>query len=193
MKKTVLGIIAGVFAFIGTTTAQQKIGQINSIEVLQAMPEFKLMQADIEKSKQTYTKALEGMYADYQKKQADLQEKSKDKSIPDAIVETLVQDLQQTQSRIQEFQGKADEDIQKLQQDKLKPINEKYVKAVKDVASTNGYTYVLDIASGAMAYYTEGQNDVTDLVMKKLGVTAAPQTPVNNGTPKSGTAPKTGN
>ena len=193
MKKTVLGIIAVMFAFIGTTTAQQKIGQINSIEVLQAMPEFKQMQADIEKSKQTYTKALEGMYADYQKKQADLQEKSKDKSIPDAIVETLVQDLQQTQQRIQEFQGKADEDVQKLQQDKLKPINEKYVKAVKDVATTAGYTYILDIASGAMAYYTEGQNDVTDLVMKKLGVTAASQTPVNNGAPKSGTAPKTGN
>lgn len=184
MKKTVLAI-AIAFAMIGTAAAQQKIGHINSVTILQAMPEFKTMQTDLEKQKDTYTKALEGMYADYEKKQKELQAKSQDKTIPDAIVETLVQDLQQTQQRIQDFQTKADEDLQKLQQDKLKPINDKYMKAVKDVAATNGYSYVLDIVSGALAYFPEGTNDVTDLVLKKLGITAAPQTPQSGtGTPK---------
>lgn len=184
MKKTVLAI-AIAFAMIGTAAAQQKIGHINSVTILQAMPEFKTMQTDLEKQKDTYTKALEGMYADYEKKQKELQGKSQDKTIPDAIVETLVQDLQQTQQRIQDFQTKADEDLQKLQQDKLKPINDKYMKAVKDVAATNGYSYVLDIVSGALAYFPEGTNDVTDLVLKKLGITAAPQTPQSGtGTPK---------
>ena len=181
MKKTVLAIVAAVFAFIGTTSAQQKVGHINSVTVLQAMPEFKTMQTDLEKQKGTYTKALEGMYSDYEKKQKDLQAKSQDKTTPDAIVETLVQELQQTQQRIQDFQGKADEDLQKSQQDKLKPINDKYMKAVKEVAVANGYSYVLDIVSGALAYFPEGANDITDLVMKKLGITAAPQTPVAPG------------
>lgn len=186
MKKTILGIIVAVFALVGTTSAQQKIGHLNSVDVLQAMPEFKQMQADLQKQKETYSKALEGMYADYQKKQADLQEKSKDKSVPDAILETQVQDLQQTQQRIQDFESKVNDDLQKLQGEKLKPVNDKYMKAVKEVAAANGFAYVLDIASGGVAYYPEGQNDVTDLVMKKLGITAAPQAPAKTGTTPSG-------
>lgn len=184
MKKTVLAIVAVVLMFAGTLSAQQKIGHINSVTVLQAMPEFKTMQGDLEKQKNVYTKALESMYADYEKKQKDLQAKSQDKNTPDAIVETLVQDLQQTQQRIQDFQTKADEDLQKLQQDKLKPINDKYMKAVKEVAVANSFSYVLDVVSGALAYFPDGTNDVTDLVMKKLGITAAPQTPSNPSTPK---------
>ena len=186
MKKSIVAVIVAVFAFAGSISAQQKLGHINSVEVLQAMPEFAQMQKDLQKQKETYSKALEGMYADYQKKQAELQEKSKDKTIPDAIVETLVQDLQQTQQRIQDFESKINDELQKMQQEKLKPVNDKYIKAVKEVAVANGYAYVLDIASGGVAYYPEGQNDVTDLVMKKLGITAAPQAPAKTTTTPAG-------
>ena len=96
MKKTVTAVLAILFAFAGSVSAQQKLGHINSVQVLQAMPEFKQMQADIEKQKEAYSKALETMYADYDKKQKELQAKSQDKTTPDAILETLVQDLQQT-------------------------------------------------------------------------------------------------
>lgn len=183
MKKTVTAVLAILFAFAGSVSAQQKLGHINSVQVLQAMPEFKQMQADIEKQKEAYSKALETMYADYDKKQKELQAKSQDKTTPDAILETLVQDLQQTQQRIGDFENKVNEELQKMQQDKLKPINDKYLKAVKDVATANGYSYVIDIVSGAVAYFPEGTNDVTDLVMKKLGITAAPA-------PAGGTTPK---
>ncbi len=176
MKKTVLAIIVAVFAFAGTVNAQQKLGHINSIEVLQAMPEFKQMSADIQKQKDSYTKMLEGMYGDYERKQKELQAMSQDKGTPDPILESKIQELQDLQKRIQDFESKVNEDLQKLQQDKLKPINDKYLKAVKDVAVVNGYSYILDIVQGGVAYFTEGQNDVTDLVMKKLGITAAPQT-----------------
>lgn len=194
MKKTTVIIIAAMFAFIGTTKAQQKLGHINSITVLQAMPEFKQMTGDIEKQKETYSKALENMYADYDKKQKALQALSNDKSTPDPIIESHVQELQDLQKRIQDFESKVNEDLQKLQQGKLKPINDKYLKAVKEVATANSYSYILDVVSGAVAYYPEGTNDVTDLVMKKLGITEAPQTPLNTTTtPKTGvTTPKTG-
>jgi outer membrane protein len=190
MKKTVLVIIAAVFAFIGTTSAQQKIGHINSIDVLQAMPEFKQMSTDLQKQKESYSKALEGMYADYDKKQKDLQALSKPEAgTADAILESKIQELQDLQKRIQDFEGKVNDDLQKMQQEKLKPINDKYLKAVKEVAVANAYSYILDIVQGSVAYYPEGQNDVTDLVMKKLGITPGAQTPPpgNTSAPKTGT------
>ena len=171
MKKTIAIIITALFAFFGTASAQQKIGHINSLEILQSMPEFKTMNGDIDKQKQSYQKALEGMYADYEKKQKDLQALSNDKSTPDPIIESKIQELQDLQKRIQDFESKVNDDLQKLQQEKLKPINEKYLKAVKEVAMANGYAYVLDVVSGAVAYFPEADADVTDLVLKKLNIT----------------------
>lgn len=187
MKKTAIAIIVAVFGSIGTSDAQQKFGHINSIEVIQGMAEFKQMSTDIQKQKDSYSKALEGMYGDYEKKQKELQDLSDPtKATPQAILDIKMQELQDLQKRIQDFQTKANDDLQKVQQDKLKPINDKYLQAVKDVSVANGYAYILDIAQGAVPYYTEGQNDVTDLVKKKLGITGATQTPTT--TPK--TTPK---
>ncbi|HWB61990.1 MAG TPA: OmpH family outer membrane protein [Chitinophagales bacterium] len=174
MKRTLAIVFTALTAFFGTANAQQKIGHINSLDVLQAMPEFKQMSADIDKQKESYQKALENMYADYQKKQTELQDLTKDNKAPDAIVESKIQELQDLQKRIQDFESKANDDIQKMQQDKLKPIQDKYTKAVKEVAQANGYAYVLDVNSGAVAYFPENTDDLTDLVMKKLGVTPAP-------------------
>lgn len=186
MKKTIAIIITAVFAFFGTANAQQKIGHINSLDILQAMPEFKQMNTDIDKQKQSYQKALEGMYADYEKKQKDLQALSNDKSTPDPIIESKIQELQDLQKRIQDFESKVNDDLQKLQQEKLKPINDKYLKAVKEVAMANGYSYVLDVVSGAVAYYPETADDVTDLVMKKLNITRVPASTSGTGTTQPG-------
>ena len=125
------------------------------------------------------------MYADYEKKQKDLQALSNDKSTPDPIIESKIQELQDLQKRIQDFEAKVNDDLQKLQQEKLKPINEKYLKAVKEVAMASGYSYVLDVVSGAVAYYPETADDVTDAVMKKLNITKVPAT--TSGTTPGGT------
>src|SRR5579863_4169107 len=177
MKKSIAIVLTAMFAFSGTAGAQQKIGHINSLEILQSMPEFKQMNSDIEKQKASYQKALEGMYGDYDKKQKDLQALSNDKGTPDPIIESKIQELQDLQKRIQDFESKVNDDLQKLQQEKLKPINDKYLKAVKEVAIASGYNYVIDVVSGAVAYFPEGTDDVTDLVMKKLGVTRVASAP----------------
>jgi len=150
------------------------------LEILQAMPEFKTMSGELDKQKQSYQKALESMYGDYDKKQKELQGLSNDKATPDAIIESKIQELQDLQKRIQDFEAKVNDDLQKQQQDKLKPINDKYLKAVKDVATANGFAYVLDVVSGAVAYFPEDNSDVTNLVMKKLGITAAPAAPATS-------------
>lgn len=172
MKHFLLALVTLVS--VNFIQAQQKIGHINSLEILQAMPEFKQMNTDVEKKKGEYTKVLEGMYGEYDKKQKELQALSQDKSVSDVILESKVTELQQLQQRIGDFENKVNDDLQKLQQDKMKPINDKYLKAVKEVATANSYSYIIDIVSGAVAYYPEGTNDITDLVMKKLGITAAP-------------------
>ena len=170
MNKSILAVVVALF-IMGTAQAQQKIGHLNSVDIVSVMPEFKLMQDEIQKQKDSYTKVLEGMYQEYEKKQTELQGLSQG-GTPDAILETKIQELQQLQQRIGAFEEKVNGDLQKAQQDKMKPINDKYLKAVKEVAEANGYSYIIDVASGAVAYFPDKTNDVTDLILKKLGITA---------------------
>lgn len=182
MKKVILATLIAVFGFFGTADAQQKIGHLNSADILQAMPEFKQMQTDLEKLKEQLTKVLQTMYEDYDKKQKEFQ--GLDKSTPDAIMEMKLKELQDLQQRIQDYSDKINQQLQDKQQELLKPINDKYLKAVKEVATANGYSYIIDIVSGAVAYYPEGTNDVTNLVMKQMGITPAP---ANKPAPAGGT------
>ncbi len=187
MKKTIVIITTALFAFFGTASAQQKIGHINSADVYQAMPEVKQMNTELQKAQESYEKAGEAMMSDYEKKQKDLQALSNDKSTPDPILESKIQELQDLQKRIEDFKSKVQDDLQKLQQEKSKPIQDKYLKAVKEVAMANGFTYILDVTTGVVAYYPDGTDDVTDLVLKKLNITRAPAAPAGGtAAPKAG-------
>jgi outer membrane protein len=62
----------------------------------------------------------------------------------------------------------ASAEIQAFQDKLLKPLNDKYIKVVAAIAKENGYLYIFDLASGAIAYHPENSGDITDLVKKKL-------------------------
>ncbi len=63
MKQSIIFIFA-FFMFFGIARGQQKIGHINSDEVMQAMPEYKLLQARLVSIKASYQNILDAMYAD---------------------------------------------------------------------------------------------------------------------------------
>ena len=50
------------------------------------------------------------------------------------------------------------------------PIREKLQKAVRAVTLEQGYTYMMDIASGAIVYIGDDAIDATPLVKRKLGI-----------------------
>ena len=74
------------------------------------------------------------------------------------------------QMAIMNFEGSAQEEVQKLQQKLLKPLNDKYLKVVNAVAKENGYTFIFDLSSNIVAYYPEDSGDITNLVKQKMGI-----------------------
>ena len=166
MKKLVLGL----FLLAGTSSfAQQKIGHLNSSEILQALPEYKQMTEAIEKKKAEYYKVMEQMYAEYEKKGKEIQEKGDQFTAP--ILEIKMQEVKDLEKRMSDFEQRAQSDLQNYTQELMKPLNDKYLKGVKEVARENGYAYILDIAAGGVVYYPETGTDVTPLVKAKIGAT----------------------
>ncbi len=166
MKK----LIVATLLLTGTTAfAQQKIGHLNSSEVLQALPEYKQMTEAVEKKKGEYTKIMESMYGEYEKKSREIQEGG-DK-MTQVVLDTKVQEVKDLEKRLGDFEQKAQNDLQNYAQELMKPLNDKYIKGVKEVARENGYAYIFDIAAGGVVYFPETGSDVTALVKTKIGAT----------------------
>ena len=148
--------------------AQQKYGHINSVDVLEAMPEYKQMNNTIENRKKQYSSHLQKMYQDYQQKGKELQEYGA--NMMEAVREEQMKDVDSLQREISSFQENVQGEIQKLQLKLMKPLNDKYLKVMQTVAKENGYTYVFDLSSGFVAYHPENTGDITEQVKKKMGI-----------------------
>ena len=167
MRKLIVAMVA-IFTF-GNLAAQQKIGHLNSAEILQAMPEYKTMSDAVDKKKQEYAKIMESMYAEYEKKSKEVQEGG-DK-MTQAVLDLKVQEIKDLEKRISDFEQKAQQDLQKYAEELMKPLQDKYLKGVKEIAKEQGYSYIFDLAAGGVVYSPETGYDITQAVKTKIGAT----------------------
>ncbi len=170
MKKQIALVVLLVGMMMSfSAQAQQKIGHINADELLQAMPETKVAQQQLE----AYGKQLE---KDLGEMEMELDAKYKKYLQDEAVLtqlakETKQKELQQLQARIQEYGQQAQQDLQNKQVELLTPIIEKATNAVQEVAKEKGYTYILDSSqSKAVVIFQTDAHDIMALVKKKLGI-----------------------
>lgn len=169
-----VAVAAGLFVATQVTNAQQKIGHINSQELMQATPEFKTAQTQIQTLRESKEKEYQGMLELYQKKQTEANEKAMNRSEAnkttlDTEIQGLVAEMRQMEERIQATNGQAQEELQKKYQELMNPIETKVINAINTVAKDKGYAYVLDLASGSVFYF-DGGDDLTPDVKSKLGI-----------------------
>ena len=123
--------------------AQEKLGHINSKEIISIMPEI----PEIEKKVDALGKQWEGeivkMRQEYDNKIKEFQQKQD--SMPDTIKQLRMSEIQGMEERITTFQQTAYSDLQKKQQEMFTPIVEKVKKAITDVAAENKFTYIFDL------------------------------------------------
>lgn len=146
---------------------QQKIGYINSEELILSMPEAKKADADISAYAKTFQEQLTTMQKELETKYKAYEAGAK--TMSEAMLDVKQKELQDLQGRIQSTQQSAEEKVAAKRQELLKPITEKADKAIQDVAKEKGYTYILDASTGALVFATPTDNILKD-VKNKLGI-----------------------
>ena len=169
MKKAFLMVALMSFATWSFSQQKLKIGHLNSNDLLEAMPD----KATAQKTMLDFSKQLENQLASMQE---ELEKKYNDymikrDSLSDLVKRSKEEEIMSLQQRIQNFQNNAQQELQKKEQELLKPIIDKAKKAIEEVAKENGYTYIFDTGSGALLYYPKESDDILPLVKKKLGIT----------------------
>ncbi|OUR92578.1 hypothetical protein A9Q87_05925 [Flavobacteriales bacterium 34_180_T64] len=155
--------------FIGATSltvAQSKIAHINTADLVQAMPEMKSAQAEIETLSKTYDAELKSMMTEFQNKMKQYQAEADTKTEEENI--KRAQEVETMKASIQQFQGQAQQDLQTKNDALMKPIFEKAKAAISRVAKAQGFQYVLDSTQGSGVLVSDGKDLLAD-VKTELG------------------------
>lgn len=165
----IYSIITFLFLTIVATNAQ-KIGYINSQEILASLPEVKQANSDIEVMKTMFQKKGEDMVKELQAKYQDLQKKQQSGELAPVEIEKQSALLKLEEAKLGEFEKSSQDKIYAKTEELLKPIQDRVNKAIKDVATENGFLYIFDSGMGVILY-SDPASDATKMVKDKLGIT----------------------
>lgn len=142
----------------------QKLGHLNSQEIMLAMPEYESAKKELDSYKMELTKELEMFQKlivefaqDYEKIKADMTADARQRK---------EKDLMERQENYQKKAYEAETKLQQKEQELIQAIMKQVSIAVQEVSKKNGYDYVFDISSVLYA----GGTDISDQVKKKLGL-----------------------
>lgn len=170
-----LAVVAVLFLSVEFVNAQQKIGHINYAEIFTATPDYIKAETELKNLDSTKTLELQGMFAEFQRKQTEAQDMMRNRSeanreTVDAQLQTLGVELSDIERRLQEVQQIAEQELTQKQQELFAPIHQKVGVAIQSVAKDKGYAYILDISSTNIPYF-QGGDDLSADILTKLGIT----------------------
>ncbi len=169
-----------------------KLGYTNIDYILSQTPESKDIQNQLTIQRTQAENELKRLQKEFEDKLAAYEKGSAQMS--DVIKADREKELQSLQSRTQEFNQSAQQQLQAKYQQLVNPVIQKIQKNIDAVAKENAFTYIFNLDAGAgttpILLYAPEEGNVTDLVLKKMGITPAP--PKAAGTPATGTPAQSG-
>lgn len=171
MMKNLLKILAIVMiiAVSANVNAQKatKIGHVDFGKLLEQMPGQDTVKGVMEKYVQSLQGELQTMQSELEMKGTDYQKNAA--TMSSIIKATKEKEITDLQGRIEAFQQSAQQDISAKQTELITPFVDKAKQAIKDVAKEGGFSYIMNAVEDILLY-SDGGEDITPLVKKKLGI-----------------------
>jgi outer membrane protein len=172
-----LFILAAFVAHAQAPQTTQKIGHADWEYIFSQLPEYKQIEnelksfeSQLQNQLKVKSQELEAKYKAYQ-------------ALPAGTLEAIKKDkeseLTYLQENLQKFQQDAQASMQKKQTDLINPVFTKVGKAIEVVATENGFSYIINpqmVGGGDVLLFSDEKYNISDLVLKKLGVTVIKQT-----------------
>lgn len=152
--------------------AAQKYAHFDYTAVMQAMPEVKTAQTELEAIGKQYSDELQNMQKELEAKYQKFQNEVNDQT-PENIRTRRMQEIQDMQQRLEQANQDNQRAFNEAQQKKMQPIIQKVLDAVNAVAREGNYVYIIDTTASQAAGVFINQNlseNVTKKVMDKLGI-----------------------
>lgn len=164
-------IFIGLLAGAGSLHAQQKIGFVDSEMILRQVPEYATVQQNLDRLATDWNaemtrlqREIDAAFQEYQSRELlytsdERQEKQE---------EIIRKEEELEQYRVRHFGPEGE--LFKQQEQLMRPIQERILEAVEEVATTGGYDYVLDKSGTTLFLFHRDQYDLSVQVLEEMGI-----------------------
>lgn len=167
--KLTAAIAGAVILAVGTAAAQQKIGHVNTEAIMSKLPDAADAQRQLDVLVEEWQRELNRMQDEWKRKFEEYDQKKL--IMTDARRAESEKELRDLDQRIAEYRnqkfGQNGELFQK-QNDLMKPVQDRVFKAIQDVATEEGFDYVLDQSGEILMMYANPAYDLTQKVLARL-------------------------
>ncbi|MBL0743102.1 OmpH family outer membrane protein [Chryseolinea lacunae] len=151
-----------------------KVGYARIDYIFTQLPDAKQVESTMQTLQKQLQAQIEGKDAELKKKYAEYI--SGRETMLEPVRNNTETEMQQMQENLQKLREDAQTTLQNKQNQLLEPVYKKIGKGIEDTAKENGYQFIVsDVIGGTrLLLYSDPSMDVSDLILKKLGVTPKP-------------------
>jgi outer membrane protein len=172
MKKQIIFLFLLSFVISGLSQqvfGQQKIGCIDSNELIASMPENEKAVAAIETKTNEFVTQSQELQVELNRKYEKFLAQSD--SLSSLIRQSKQAEINDLAKNVEKFNAAADQELNRFRQEIYKPIVEKAQNAIKEVATEEGFTYIIDLGTNVALFFPEeAPFNILDAVKAKLGI-----------------------
>ena len=150
------------------TIFAQKFGHFNSREIMENMAEVKNLQTEMQTIEKQYQKELQTMQDELTRKYEALT--TQKDTLPQNVQQRRTQEPQDLDERLQQTTQTYKAEFEKQYQEKMAPIQQKVLNAIKEIGEAGGYVYIMDTTSGIPFISNTLSTDISAELKSNLGM-----------------------
>jgi outer membrane protein len=172
--------LVSAFILLSSTLgfAQQKIGWIDTQEIMKKLPEAIEAQTKLDAFVSQWQTEINKMQSDLQQESDDYQRRRL--ILPEQARIQEEQKLSDMQKKIMDLRNQRfgpNGDLAQQQNTIMRPVQEKVLQAIQDVAKEGDYDYIFDKSGQVLLMYSNPKYDLTQQVLDKLKIPSTTTTP----------------
>lgn len=164
-------MLLGVWISTGPAVAQQKIGYVDSEYILNQMPEYATVQQKLDQMEQKWRKEIESKKANVEELRQTFQ--SRELLYTEQERAEMKKSIEKARSEVESLRERyfgPKGELYTQQKQLMRPIQERVLAAVEEVATARGYDYVYDKSGDFLFMYARDQYNLSDAVLRELGI-----------------------
>ncbi|MCB9202581.1 MAG: OmpH family outer membrane protein [Flavobacteriales bacterium] len=158
--------------FLSLDIYAQKIGYVDTDFIIEQMPAYRKAQSQLDAQVKVWQKEVK----EFKQEVTKLKEDYNNEKIllTDSQIQEREEQIKQKEEELEKLIDKRfgeEGDIMKFRTNSAQPVQDQIFNAIKKVSDKKNYSFIVDKSgSGIDFLYSDGRYDVTNLVLKELGL-----------------------
>lgn len=151
---------------------QQQIGYVDTEYVLTQLPEYATVQQKLDKLEQQWREEIREQREEVETLEQEFE--VRELLYTEDERQRKRQEIQEARREVEQLRQRyfgPEGELFSRQKQLMRPIQERILEATEDVATQEGYDYVVDKKGDTLFLYASEEHDLSDQVLRELGIT----------------------